>query len=176
MNPPRIVEQAFEPRFCRWLLAQARASLAKDGTDGFRPVKGRWQDFLLEGSETSILSFHVYGIPRDFILAGLRKSGCVSEGEHSVVLHAGPAGSCINWHTDTGHSRAATIYLNEIWEADWGGQFVYRFDDDEEPRSITPRFNTAVCIETPLKHRTLRVSEEAGEMRFSLQVFTARPA
>ncbi len=173
MHMPRIIDPAFEPRFCRWLLHKAREVHANGGGNGFKPVKGRWEDMLLEASNAPILVFDVLGMPRDFILAHLREREVVAEGEHTLVVHAGPPGSCINWHCDSFHHSAATIYLNEHWDAAWGGQFLYRLDRTDEPTSITPSFNKAVCIETPLEHRTVLVTEEAQDVRYSLQVFTA---
>lgn len=76
--------------------------------------------------------------------------------------------SFIPWHTDAGYQLSFTIYLNEVWDRDWGGYFVYEQDGDLN--AVVPKFNTAVGFECPVQHCTTMPSINAP-LRESIQVF-----
>jgi len=80
--------------------------------------------------------------------------------------------SRIEWHND-GHSDhpdrcgGVTIYLNQNWQPEWGGDFLYRSTDSDVQR-ITPVYNRGVFI-TDLEHRTTPVT--GTEWRKTLQIW-----
>ena len=69
----------------------------------------------------------------------------------------------------------ATVYLNDRWEAEWGGHFLYRLPDGAIAEPVVPRFNRAVVNGSALKHCTTVVEVSAPEPRFTLQVFSKGP-
>lgn len=79
--------------------------------------------------------------------------------------------SRIEWHNDskTRSSRcgAVTVYLNQRWDLEWGGDFLYK-DEDNEVHRISPSFNKGVFI-TDLEHRTTPVIGK--KIRKTLQIW-----
>jgi Rps23 Pro-64 3,4-dihydroxylase Tpa1-like proline 4-hydroxylase len=51
-------------------------------------------------------------------------------------------GSHIPWHNDSIYNGGITIHLNENWNPDHGGIFL--FEDGNNIRGIYPKINTAV--------------------------------
>jgi Rps23 Pro-64 3,4-dihydroxylase Tpa1-like proline 4-hydroxylase len=76
--------------------------------------------------------------------------------------------SYINWHNDMGHSGAATIYLNEKWDKEDGGFFVYELNNNLGIE--IPKFNKCVFQKDKLFHATTPTSSNAP-IRKILQVF-----
>ena len=77
-------------------------------------------------------------------------------------------GSYIPWHSD-GHTKlAATIYLNEHWDADWGGWFAY--EEDDEIKCIKPKHNRMTMVLPPTRHTVFTVSPIAP-IRETVQIF-----
>lgn len=65
--------------------------------------------------------------------------------EYDVLNYLGTRLSYIPWHNDGTWSESITIYLNDEWQDDWGGMFLYK----ESPESskvlgYKPKFNTAI--------------------------------
>jgi Rps23 Pro-64 3,4-dihydroxylase Tpa1-like proline 4-hydroxylase len=90
---------------------------------------------------------------------------------HSIIIHFAPKLSYIPWHNDSHVNAALTIYLNEKWNPNWGGYFLYKIDD--EIKAIKPEFNLAVLQqggETGLPHCVTTTNIDA-DMRISLQMF-----
>ena len=76
--------------------------------------------------------------------------------------------SSIPWHNDVNWAFTATVYLNNEWNPEWGGYFVYA--DGDKIKAIIPQFNKSVSFKTPLKHSVLLTSIDAP-FRESLQIF-----
>lgn len=79
--------------------------------------------------------------------------------------------SRIEWHNDS-HAKssrcgAVTIYLNQNWELEWGGDFLYK-DTDNNVQRISPSFNKGVFI-TDIEHRTTPVIGK--KIRKTLQIW-----
>ena len=77
--------------------------------------------------------------------------------------------SYIPWHDDANYQSALTIYLNEQWDLDWGGLFMYR-KENEPIIAIPPDRNTAVMQFGGVMHSTTPVNYD-GQLRITLQVF-----
>lgn len=77
-------------------------------------------------------------------------------------------GSSIPWHTDAAYTKAATVYLNPVWDINWGGYLAYMVEDTIV--CAAPEFNMAAVMEVPLRHAVLAVSLFAPS-RCTLQVF-----
>jgi Rps23 Pro-64 3,4-dihydroxylase Tpa1-like proline 4-hydroxylase len=81
-------------------------------------------------------------------------------------------GSFIPWHGDLGYVFSMTIYLNQTWNEDWGGAFIYRKtqDIDSEISCIYPKYNLGVYFNPPMAHTTSLTAINAP-LRESLQIF-----
>jgi len=77
--------------------------------------------------------------------------------------------SYIPWHNDNRmYDGAITIYLNDVWEIDWGGYFLYQ--DNDEIRAVIPKKNLGVMQYGSVMHATTPVHYDGG-MRFTVQAF-----
>lgn len=86
-----------------------------------------------------------------------------------IVYTLGGRLSFIPWHDDGDYIRACTIYLNESWDKDWAGMFVYE-DGPKEIKAIYPEYNKCVVMYPPIMHTTTMPSINAP-LRESLQIF-----
>lgn len=163
-----VVDGVFPTAFCRFLLEKARG-FYRDGT-GFPDTNRIWPASLREGRVSARI--HTFDDQASAVILGFLKMQHMLSAERAyVMLHAWPAHSSIPWHNDGGHDGAATVYLNERWEPEWGGHFLYRLAEDGEQVTVVPQFNRGVRNEAKVLHRTTPVTKLAPEPRFSLQAF-----
>jgi hypothetical protein len=60
----------------------------------------------------------------------------------SIYVWSG--GSYITWHSDNCYPYNGTIYLNEEWDSDDGGVFLYKDNQTSEIKGIEPTYNSMV--------------------------------
>ena len=60
----------------------------------------------------------------------------------SIYVWSG--GSYITWHPDNYYPYNGTIYLNEEWDSNDGGIFLYRDNQTNEIKGIEPTYNSMV--------------------------------
>lgn len=77
--------------------------------------------------------------------------------------------SFIQWHNDTPHTFAMTVYLNEQWDKNCGGAFVYE-DASRQFITVYPDYNKSICFEPPVWHTT-NMSNLQAPLRESIQIF-----
>lgn len=75
----------------------------------------------------------------------------------------------IPWHDDGVHKFSATVYLNKVWDSNWGGYLTYQ-EEAPEIKCFIPFYNSCVCYHTPLMH-SVQLTSINAPMRESLQVF-----
>jgi hypothetical protein len=85
---------------------------------------------------------------------------------NSIIYHVMLNNAWIDWHNDGNRPAALTIYLNNEWGLDKGGELLYNTDNKVE--RVTPSFNKAVLLRK-VKHRTTPVF--GNHLRKSLQVW-----
>ena len=76
--------------------------------------------------------------------------------------------SNINWHDDANHGGGATIYLNQKWDRNYGGYFIY-----EKVNKLGieyPTFNKCIFQSGGVQHATTITSKNAP-VRKILQIF-----
>ena len=77
--------------------------------------------------------------------------------------------SYIPWHEDPGLNAGFSLYLNETWDKDWGGYFMYELEEGQI-KALIPTRNTAVIQEGNVPHSVSTINMDS-EIRISLQVF-----
>lgn len=87
-------------------------------------------------------------------------------------IHLGCRLSYIPWHADNDYTLAITCYLNEIWDKDFGGYFLY--EEDYCIKAIPPQRNLGLIYEPPLSHCVTPCIIDAP-IRESLQIFVKNP-
>ena len=76
--------------------------------------------------------------------------------------------SYIPWHNDGHHQASATIYLNEVWDLDWGGYFLWK--EGGEIRTTPPVFNRLIVSSENVEHSTTLTTVDAP-LRQTVQIF-----
>lgn len=86
----------------------------------------------------------------------------------SLIYTLGSRYSWLPWHDDSNHIKSMTVYLNDSWNMDYAGWFLY--EEEEETKAILPSFNKGVVLTPPINHCTVMPNPQAP-LRESLQVF-----
>lgn len=93
----------------------------------------------------------------------------------TCFMHIWLPGSQIQWHHDASDDNprlSSTIYINEAWNWNWGGLFL--FDDPEMPGKqgwVFPHPNSMIWFKPPIWHATTMVNNNAEVPRLSIQLF-----
>lgn len=90
--------------------------------------------------------------------------------EGAIMFYYWTTNSYIPWHDDGHYSGGFTIYLNDYWDRDWGGIFLYKEESDQSIRGIIPKKNRAVFQSDRMLHTTTPVTFD-GKLRVSIQTF-----
>jgi|GEM_PF-2574646 hypothetical protein len=87
----------------------------------------------------------------------------------STTIHCMKKDSGINWHDDGKNWKyGATYYLNNRWNENWGGEFM--FSSEKDHGWIPPVGNCLVIIKAPFKHKVNPVLSPILP-RISVQMF-----
>ena len=75
-------------------------------------------------------------------------------------------------HNDGTRTFGATIYLNKEWDANWGGIFLWKEDEDDEiMKGILPKPNMMVLNDEREMHMVTSISPDCKEPRCSIQIW-----
>lgn len=77
-------------------------------------------------------------------------------------------GSYIPWHSDYSWKFGVTIYLNDVWDENWGGYFAYK--EGQDIKCIKPEFNKASYVYMPVDHMVFSTTPDAPA-RNTIQIF-----
>lgn len=167
MKGIEFFENAFDERYCSFLLNDARGQLLK-GT-GYNRSNFQWNPAVRNSS--GVVMVREYDeVNKTFILQQLTARGLVDHRDYFVMGFAWTRLSYIPWHNDSKKEQALTIYLNDHWEPDWGGLFLYK-DEHGEIRGFPPRYNCGLRNSSHVEHATTPVTLDAPEPRFTVQLF-----
>lgn len=127
-----------------------------------------WKDELISHS-TPILRYPIT-IEYNKLLSKIKREIFVKTNYQidNVLIHFWPKLSYITWHEDLVYKGALTVYLNKIWDSNWGGYFMYQ--ENDEIKAIKPEYNLGVLQENGVSHCVSTVNINA-DIRISIQVF-----
>lgn len=89
----------------------------------------------------------------------------------SVQHYIWHRGSGISTHNDWVYKFAATIYLNQSWNIDYGGIFVWEDAHTRELSALSPEYNMMVVNTERENHLVTHMSMMAPEKRITLQIW-----
>lgn len=162
-------ENALDPRFARALLQETKQQLEDRSVVWSTNVS--WQPEIVRASHPVLMRSYASGAAK-MILEQLGQNGVLDPGKDwKVQNYVWTRLSYIPWHNDGNHSEAVTVYLNEDWDSDWGGLFLWRESMKGPIQAREPRFNTALRNADKLWHATTPVMLDAPEPRITLQLF-----
>jgi hypothetical protein len=93
--------------------------------------------------------------------------------ENDILIYYWTRFSYIPWHKDQSYAGGLTVYLNEEWNEDWGGYFLYK-KEENDIRAILPKKNLGLLQQGGIQHSTTPVHFDGG-MRITIQVFLDKP-
>jgi Rps23 Pro-64 3,4-dihydroxylase Tpa1-like proline 4-hydroxylase len=163
-----IYETAFDEKFCQFLYKNAVAEIRRG--DSFRRSNFHWKEGMVRSSQAVFVRDYDETLST-LILDGLRERGIVESNNYDVMNYAWTRLSYIPWHNDGHRQSAVTTYLNETWEKDWGGLFLYRHESSDDIRGYAPRFNTAIKNSANVEHATTMITPDAPDLRMTVQLF-----
>lgn len=85
-------------------------------------------------------------------------------------LYIWPPGSYIPWHKDGDKDLGATVYLNESWNENYGGIFLYK-DEHGNINGELPDYNKIVINENDSEHHVTMIPHSCNAQRITLQVW-----
>jgi len=143
--------------------------LLKDGNNHFFTNFWWTQEIIKDSAPVLIHAIHrqseLFLKLQNFIENKVKlKINCASE----IMIYYWNRYSYIPWHNDGTHYGGLSVYLNDVWDKDYGGYFLY--EDNEEIKAIIPERNLAVLQIGGVHHCTTPVNFN-GNMRITLQVF-----
>ncbi len=159
------------------LLALRQKYESARGTPSFEVNNmGRWGAGLESGSYAPVLILPLEEYKEYFLEK--YKSVHPDFADHknlTVFMHIWLPGSQINFHhddsSDHGNPRlSSTIYINERWNWNWGGLFLYD-DPDTGQGWVYPHSNSMVWFRPPIYHATSMITMDAEFPRLSIQLF-----
>jgi hypothetical protein len=135
---------------------------------------GRWGAGLEAGSLAPVLILKLDEY-RDYFLQKYKALDPAFADFNNLIcyMHIWLPGTQINFHhdNDEGFPRlSSTIYINEAWNWNWGGLFLYD-DADLGQRWIFPHENHMIWFRPPLWHSISMVTQLAEYPRLSIQLF-----
>lgn len=81
-------------------------------------------------------------------------------------------GSGIQFHEDSEYNFGATIYLNSVWKAEWGGLFLWLpIKGQNNLEGFIPSYNSLVITDPKISHAVTPVNQNALENRITLQLW-----
>jgi hypothetical protein len=88
--------------------------------------------------------------------------------KHISIIHYMKKDSGVQWHNDGGWKYGATLYLNNKWNKNWGGEFM--FTSPEGHGFIPVVGNSLVIVKTPIEHKVNQICSPIMP-RISVQIF-----
>ena len=88
------------------------------------------------------------------------------------------SGSSLNWHKDFSPIVASiTIYLNDEWDKNWGGLFMYTENDEitNDINAVFPKNNLAILQKNSNIWHSVSPTSKNAPIRVSLQMFQELP-
>ena len=138
------------------------------------PIKNdTWPKELVEG-----VGGHTITIPiADPSVVRLLADKCISTigssknyDDYMVMYYEGEGEFSLNWHTDKAYSASASIYLNDDWNDNYGGYFVFKMNGEKLTTGVSPDLGTAVFQKGKILHAVTATRHNAP-LRKSIQVF-----
>jgi Rps23 Pro-64 3,4-dihydroxylase Tpa1-like proline 4-hydroxylase len=129
-----------------------------------------WQDKLLYGVTNSCVASAVSNSLKHRIETELKSK--LPPFTNLLVQHyIWLRGSGISKHHDTGHGFGATVYLNEEWDINYGGIFLWKEKTASDYIGIVPTYNSMVVNTTKEEHLVTPISLNSPQLRYTIQIW-----
>lgn len=164
----KFYENALDPELCSALYNHSVARI-RDPDSTWR-TNHWWEHDIVKESHT-VLVYNYSDDEANTIMESLIRNGVIDDKNYTVMNYVWTKGSYIPWHMDGHVTEGITVYLNKVWDDDWGGFFLYREQStDKHLTGIIPKFNMASKNFGKIEH-TVTTINPLAENRVTLQIF-----
>ena len=87
---------------------------------------------------------------------------------NAIQFYYWTSGSHIPWHNDGCHNGGITIYLNKVWDEDWGGIFMCK--DGDNINGFYPKSNRCIMQVGGIEHSVAPTTKNS-DVRLTIQIF-----
>jgi hypothetical protein len=131
--------------------------------------KCKWENNIVKDSEL----IHIRNMPSEIDLykkieGNLKKINY--ERIHCINFYWFMPGSHIPWHNDYKYESGLTIYLNDVWDKDHSGYFLFADNKNNEVKAIIPKRNMAVQQIGGVEHCVTPTTKDSN-IRKTIQIF-----
>ena len=131
-----------------------------------------WLDTVTKDDNLPVL---MYSMPQNDIfkqiIAEIIKKTGFTININEILLHFGLPNYHIPWHVDS-NKTGITIFLNNDWDIDDGGLFLYKdINDHNNIKAIPPEKNTAIIVRNGIVPHAVSILSNKSKIRRTLQFF-----
>ena len=128
-----------------------------------------WESELIKKS-AQVAIFNLNGTTFEpEIIQVYKKYFDISKYNFNINYNLWHNGSYIAFHNDAHVVYSSTIYLNKIWDKNYGGLYLY-YADKDTLKAIVPKYNLGIINTQQLHHGTSIISNDAP-IRETIQLF-----
>ena len=128
-----------------------------------------WEEGIKQGVTGSTLITKVPIITENKIIECISKY-YPNDTEYVIQYFIWQNNSGIAFHADGNYRSGATIYLNEDWDKNFGGLFVWQEEGNEIMKAIAPKRNMMVLNNKREFHSVTPISPLCKEFRCTIQI------
>jgi len=132
-----------------------------------------WEQCIRKDS--NLVLTHILSTDNDLYtkITDIIKSKCQIDTINHIMFYYWTQGSHIPWHNDRGrgsggHKGGITIYLNKLWDEDWGGIFLFK--DGKNINGLYPKQNRSIMQVGGVEHSVAPTTKNS-DVRFTIQIF-----
>lgn len=120
--------------------------------------------------DSNLVLTHILSTDNDLYkkINDIIKTKCQVDSIKNIMFYYWTQGSHIPWHNDGCHNGGITIYLNKVWDEDWGGIFLFK--DDDTINGFYPKQNRSVMQLGGIQHSVAPTTKNS-DIRFTIQIF-----
>ena len=89
---------------------------------------------------------------------------------HLMQIYVWTKNSGISLHNDDDR-LGVTIYMNQTWDMDYGGIFLWQPKNESEFKVIVPEFNAMVVNDEDERHMVTPISPLVDQFRITIQIW-----
>ncbi|QFG06320.1 2OG-Fe(II) oxygenase superfamily protein [Synechococcus phage S-SCSM1] len=132
----------------------------------------RWNENIKDGIVGSCLQSYVPEKTHEMLVHDLHDEYFSNKSEYLIQYYIWQPNSGISFHNDSYDGRiGATIYLNETWNQNHGGLFLWYDDHPIVMRAISPQQNMMIISDAEQKHAVTQISPLCDEPRYTIQMW-----
>ena len=129
-----------------------------------------WEEGIKQGVTGSTLMTKVPSMTDNRIIKCISKY-YPNDTEYMIQYFVWQNYSGIAFHADGNYRSGATIYLNEDWDKNLGGLFVWQEEGNEIMKAIAPKKNMMVLNNKREFHSVTPISPLCKEFRCTIQIW-----